>query len=43
MSTFKHEKTKCGGLSLTKTKMQHWGENKMCDAKWIDRWPNNQP
>jgi hypothetical protein len=33
MSTFTGEKTKCRGLNQIETKMQHRGENRMCDAK----------
>jgi hypothetical protein len=43
MSTFTREKTRCQRLNQTETEMQRSGESRMCDAKWIDRWPNNQP
>jgi hypothetical protein len=41
--TVTHEKTKCQGLNQTKTKMQRWGERRVCDGKQMNKWPNNQP
>jgi len=34
VSTLTCEKIKCRKLNQTKTKMQCWGESKMCDVKW---------
>jgi hypothetical protein len=38
VSTFTSEKIKCRGLNQIETKMQHEGENKVCDMKQMNRW-----
>jgi len=37
MSTLTCEKTTCWRLNQTKIEIQHWGENKVCDVKWMDK------